>query len=106
MEDALKLAPAFWEWFSKIVDKLSENLKNHDILRELDQRILALKSGRLSWEVGPGTEQENLLVISPSGDEQLLEFTKRFVEFAPGIQGWEFWPAKLPKKSWSGQFEF
>ena len=106
MKDDLKLARGFWEWFSKIADKLSENLENPAILSELDQRILALKSGRLSWEVGPGTEQENLLVISPSGDEQLLEFTKRIVECAPVIQGWEFWPAKPPKKSWCGEFEF
>lgn len=99
------LARGFWEWFSKIADELSENLENPEILRNLDQRMLTLQSGRLSWEIGPGTEQENFLVISPSGDKQLLEFTKRIVKFAPRIQGWEFWPAKPPKKNWSGQLE-
>ena len=93
----------FWEWFSKISKDFGSNLENIDLLDELDERVNEL--GDFSWEIGPGKIKENLLVISPNGDPELLQETKRIVNHAPPCDEWEFYYAKQPKE-WELKFEY
>jgi hypothetical protein len=92
----------FWKWFSSIAAELSVDYENITILDELDQRISNL--GEFSWEIGPGVNEPNCLVISPNGDLDQLEKTKYIVSQAPKIKNWELFYSKQPKQ-WDFVFE-
>ena len=72
-------------------------------INSLDKRIS--KIGNISWELGPGLRkpENNALVFSPNGDSELLGQTSMIVDMAPFCKGWEFYPAKPPKK-WQMRF--
>ncbi len=57
----------------------------------------------MSWEVGPGVEAENALVLTPDGALEQLPTTRRIVAGAPTIPGWEFHSAR-PPKAWTCEF--
>jgi hypothetical protein len=95
-------ADEFWAWFAPIADDLAESFDAPTILEELDRRIMDL--GNYAWEIGPGLREENALVISPGGDRNLLTATREIVAQAPAIEGWEFHPAKPPKR-WNLVFD-
>lgn len=56
------------------------------------------------WEIGPGSEADWFLAISPDGDERALPLIQAIVSAAPPVDGWEFLPHR-PKKSWDLRFE-
>lgn len=87
----------FWEWFSTNYKSFGDNFENEELLEELDRRIGDL--GGFAWELGPGIQAANMLVISPGGQISLLSQTKEVVFFAPDIEDWEFHYAK-PLKQW------
>lgn len=93
----------FWEWFSKIRKDFGPDFENVALLDELDGWVNKL--GDFSWEIGPGKIKENMLVISPNGDPELLLETKRIVSNAPPCDEWEFYYAKQPKE-WELKFEY
>jgi hypothetical protein len=93
----------FWEWFFKNCKDFGVNFDNAILLAELDDRISKL--GNFSWEIGPGREKDNALVISPNGDADLLEETKEIIKKARNCSGWEYYYAKPPKK-WELVFDF
>lgn len=92
---------SFWEWFETIAANLGRDLENQALLTELDRRVSDL--GDVSWEVGPGQEEENALVITPDGARQQLPTTRRIVARAPRIPGWEFHWAR-PPRTWTLEF--
>jgi hypothetical protein len=99
----------FWKWFADHADDIAEAALateregvHTEALQALDEHIQRL--GPFSWEVGPGKEEENALVISPSGDYEQLRATRAIVAEAPSIPGWQFYPAK-PSKEWNYTFE-
>jgi len=100
--DTIKIAE-FWAWFSDNCDDFGVDFDNTELLSELDKRIDRL--GGFSWEIGPGIVKENALVISPGGDFDLLEESKRIVSGAKECAGWEFYYAKQPKQ-WELIFDF
>jgi hypothetical protein len=93
----------FWHWFSRHYNELGENFENDKTLAELDNRIMGL--GDFAWEIGPGTKDNNQLVISPGGNLDLLPITKQIVSSAMNIPGWVFIYAKPPKE-WKLIFNF
>lgn len=100
--DKRKIAE-FWDWFSKNCGSFGIDFNNTELLKELDRWITSL--GNFSWEIGPGTDKENALVISPGGDLALLNETKRIVGEAIKSDSWEFYYAKQPKQ-WELKFDF
>ncbi len=86
---------AFWGWFGTVARGLARNLENRALLRELDARVSSLAD--IVWEVGPGKNAENALVVSPDGSRDLLQVTERIVRLAPAIDGWEFLSARPPR---------
>lgn len=94
----------FWDWFLLEHQKLGYGLEDNELLSTLDKKIAEL--GSFSWEVGPGLidERKNSLIISPCGDKEGLTITQKIVSLAPNCSGWEFYPAKVPKK-WGRIFE-
>jgi len=72
-----------------------------ELVESLDERVRSLAG--VSWEVGPGVDGRNALVITPDGRKERLEACRRIVNFAPSIEGWEFHSAKPPKR-WELQF--
>ena len=94
----------FWEWFSRIVGALGQDFSNRALLDELDARVASL--GPVSWEIGPGLERPNLLVITPDGDPEYLRLSKDIVDLAPSILDWEVHPAKPPKQLEHLNFSF
>ena len=90
----------FWNWFianklDLVPEKISDNL-----IAKLDSKILSM--GDLSWEIREGVIEENMLIISPGGDVDLLPITKKIIELAPKIEHWEFCHYK-PSKKWDYQ---
>jgi len=101
--NALKIS-RFWEWFSENCQNFGVDFENAELLENLDSRISEL--GDFSWEVGPGKTKGNALVISPNGDEDLLQDTKLIISHAKDCKGWEFYYAKPPKeKDWKLVFD-
>jgi hypothetical protein len=87
----------FWRWFASVADEFGEHFENEDLLKELDRRVTRL--GPFAWEVGPGLERPSALTISPAGSRELLRRTEAIVQCAPEIPGWEFHPAKMPRRA-------
>ncbi|MBL9037916.1 MAG: hypothetical protein JNG84_05305 [Archangium sp.] len=92
----------FWNWFSKNHGDFGEQFENRALIEQLDAWVTTL--GPYVWEIGPGLTEANALVISPGGDPELLEETKRIVALAPALEGWEFHSTK-PQKAWNLTFE-
>jgi hypothetical protein len=83
---------AFWGWFERHADRLAESLDDDmNLQEELDGRLAAFG---VAWEVGPGSNAENALAVSPDGDPDLLPLTRRIVALAPKMKGWELHPAR------------
>jgi hypothetical protein len=93
----------FWNWFQKILPKLNAGDLKDDLIDEIDNKVLNL--GPFSWEIGPGLIQENSFVISPNGNIELLEQTRKIIDLAPKVAGWEFHCSK-PPKNWNFNFSF
>jgi hypothetical protein len=93
----------FWYLFSNNHNEFGENFDNEKALAELDKRIMGL--GDFAWEIGPGTKNNNQLVISPGGNLDLLPITKQIVSNAINIPGWVFFYARPPKE-WKLIFHF
>lgn len=87
----------FWNWFHGIAHSLSEDRENHKLVQELDRRVLQLHP-RLSWEIGPGAVEPWQFVISPNLDRTLRTTAQEIISQAPVIEGWEFYPARRPKR--------
>ena len=94
---------AFWSWFERTSPRIARNFEDLALLGEIDARVREL--GDFAWEVGPGVDAPNALVISPGGNLELLPHTQRIVAEAPSIPDWEFHAAKPPKR-WDLRFSF
>lgn len=105
-EIGMRNVDAFWAWFAKNSVRLSNNLEDERTLRELDRRVSSLGPKGLSWEVGPGHERPFQLVISASGNKDLLKRTRAIISAAPNIPGWELHFAKPPKDWVVPRFSF
>jgi hypothetical protein len=100
--DTLKVRQ-FWEWFSENCQNFGADFDNVELLERLDNWVAQL--GDFSWEVGPGKAKDNAFVISPNGDEDLLQDTKLIISNAKVCEGWEYYYAKPPKeKEWNLTF--
>jgi len=100
--DILKINK-FWSWFLSNCNDFGENFDNERLLDALDNQILSL--GDFAWEIGPGMNKLNQLVISPGGDLNLLPSTKKIISYAINLPNWEFFYLK-PPKHWNLIFEF
>jgi hypothetical protein len=88
----------FWDWFTKNCNKLYSDRYSDKILKELDSRLTNIG---LRWEIGPGTNKENSLTISPNGSKEKIEIVKDFINNAPTLDSWEFYNYKQPKRNWN-----
>jgi hypothetical protein len=95
----------FWNWFSENCQLFGNHFDNIELINELDKQIVDLGKGQLSWEIGPGVNEDNALVISPNGNSDLLEYTKEIVANAKQCANWEYHFAKPPKQ-WDLVFSF
>lgn len=98
MEEKYKL---FWKWFLEHQDNIIEVNSKDSFVKELDKKVKEL--GNYSWEIGPGKKNSLAFTISPGGDKELLEKTKKIIGFAPNISGWEFY-SSIQIKEWSNFF--
>ena len=92
---------SFWAWFESVAERLGQDFDCQALLDELDKRISQL--GDICWELGPGRQAENALVVTPDGAKEWLPVTQRIVALAPVVPGWEFHPARQPK-DWNLQY--
>jgi hypothetical protein len=93
---------SFWAWFEKHREELAAVEMEPELLEELDTRVRRM--GTFDWEVGPGRKQACFFALSPAGEIEALAQTRRVIEQAPKLPGWEFYPAKPPRQ-WSLEFE-
>ncbi len=93
----------FWNWFSENCQDFGADFDNTNLLESLDRWVTQL--GDFSWEVRPGKVKDNALIISPNGDDDLLQDTKLIVNSAKTCEGWEYYYAKPPmEKEWDLTF--
>jgi hypothetical protein len=85
----------FWRWFSDNAHSIAA-LKGNAV-DELDSRVAAL--GEFAWEIGPAPCGTTSLSISPDGDSERLNETRRIVARAPRVEGWLFFPARQARES-------
>ncbi len=94
----------FWRWFSnnerQIASLLDRN--NSSLIDEIGMRIQLLDK-TLIWEIGPGVNEERMLVISPNGYREKLTVTRDIVSASPALEGWEFQCSK-PRKQWTKRY--
>lgn len=86
----------FWIWFSLNCQNFGNYFDNSNLINELD--IWINKLGNFTWEIGPGKNTDNALIISPNGDVEKLKFTKMIIANAISCEGWEYYYAKPPKQ--------
>ena len=84
----------FWNWFKVNSRDLHSDKYPNEFIKELDKRVYDMG---LYWEVGPGIQKENLLIISVSGRKELLDRARRLLNNAPTLYDWEFDILKKPK---------
>jgi hypothetical protein len=102
--DTLKVMQ-FWEWFSANCQNFGVDFDNIELLESLENWVTQL--GDFSWEVGPGKVKDNMLVMSPNGDEGLIEAAKQIVSSATPCERWEYYYAKPSKENgWDLTFRF
>src|SRR5687768_11261135 len=87
----------FWNWFKTNCINLHSDKYPSNVFDELDRRIADFG---LSWEIGPGISEGNLLTISINGRRELLDSAKAFITKAPSLNEWEFDILKRPKENW------
>jgi len=87
----------FWDWFSKNHDQLHSDNFNQDCFDQLD---IIFSRVSLSWEIGPGIKKTHSLSISGNGAKHLTQTAKDFIELAPPLVDWEFFPFRQPKENW------
>ncbi len=86
-----------WDWFVLNQGSLFPEMITTDLINELDSKILSL--GNFSWEIREGLTKDNLLIISPNGNVELLDSTKEIIKRSPNLPNWEFLHYK-PAKEW------
>jgi len=91
----------FWQWFvsheDKIVGCLEDNGSPHRdfVIEHLNNYILSM--GMFKWDIGEGNDKAWFLTISPNGDPELLEISKRIIAEAPENLDWEYHFAQQAK---------
>jgi hypothetical protein len=90
----------FWSWWNSggaeqtalaIVDQEPERM-----VAALSKQIKAINPG-LAWELGPGSENAHVLVVSAEGDPELRGVARRWRRAAPAADGlWEYSDSRLP----------
>lgn len=103
MEEILKnKTDFFWNWFKDNNKELSSSIISETLINELNAQVLNLEN--LNWEVRKGVNQNNMLIISAGGDNNLFPIAKSIINMAPDIKDWEFYYYK-PAKNWDYKLE-
>ncbi len=104
LKEKIKL---FWEWFveNEILMKDVVNDDLHDdrdfLINAMDNHVLDF--GMFTWEIGQESNDLFFFTISPNGNSELLQMSKKIMTKAPGLNTWKFNYAK-PAKNWNFQF--
>lgn len=91
---------AFWEWWESdgaalCADAIARD-GAEDIVEQMTAQVALLQEG-LSWELGPGTDSQHVLVVSPEGDPALRALAHRWLLAAPEPSAtWEFADSRQP----------
>lgn len=89
----------FWDWFASNSSELIGLYAKRDFaaLTEALNRELDKVSNELAWEIGPGKKKPYLLTISAEGNPSLRQLADTMIQFAPKVDGWEFYSSKPPR---------
>lgn len=90
----------FWAWWqTEGAEQTALAIVDHDperMVATLSQHVFAIHSG-LAWELGPGVDNANVLVVSAEGDPALRSVARRWRRAAPAADGiWEYSDSRLP----------
>lgn len=108
MKDAEKeKIEEFWDWFANNENHIKEVLTDdyhggrRSLVKNMDNQILQF--GMFTWEMGPQGDKTYYLIISPNGNEELLETSREIINLSPEFDDWEFHYAR-PAKEWDLRF--
>ncbi|MGA8847200.1 MAG: DUF695 domain-containing protein [Nocardioides sp.] len=99
-DDPLARVRAFWAWWgaegAALCAAAIARGGADDIVDEMNAQVAGLQEG-LSWELGPGTEAQHVLVVSPEGDPALRALARRWLRAAPDRSPtWEYADSRQP----------
>jgi hypothetical protein len=98
----------FWQWFVKNESIIKECIENEDsrqretVVDHLNELILSI--GVFTWDVGLNDDENWFLMISPNGNEEMMNIAHEIMEEAPKHMDWHFYAGKPAKKHWNRQF--
>ena len=88
----------FWSWFQQMEGPIrsffteEEPVNKELIIEAINNRVLDF--GLFTWEIGPGKQQPYYFLISPNGDRERLQTSRKIIAAAPSISNWEMYPAR------------
>jgi hypothetical protein len=91
---------AWWAAFAETADELDKVFSGRskfDLPAWMNEHLSSIDEG-LMWEFGPAVRGEgHRLVITPEANRHLRPLVNTLLSRAPEIQGWEFYPYRLPE---------
>jgi hypothetical protein len=97
----------FWQWFVKNEKAIKDCIENEQsaqqefIVEQMNEQILGL--GMLTWDIGLNDDNHWFLMLSPNGNQEMLEVSKSIMANSPGHLTWDFHSSR-PAKEWNRQF--
>ncbi|MDB6078216.1 MAG: Tetratricopeptide repeat protein [Akkermansiaceae bacterium] len=95
----------FWRNFSTVSDRLLAAVRerrSEELDAETSSLVFAL-SPSLAWVYGPGSSSEGRsLTVSSEGCAHRRLLTQYWVDHAPVLAGWDFFPSRQPSEDVSG----
>jgi hypothetical protein len=101
MDSRLNNIPAFWLWFSEHKVMLGATDVSQELISEFEEKLFVID--QLGWEIGPGLHVAHRLSLSPYGNFEKLNLTRKIIQMAPSFEDWEFHVA-MPPKDWNLSF--
>ncbi len=89
----------WWEAFAAKAGELEDLFRGRsrwDLPAFMNEHLHAIHE-RLMWEFGPGVEGGHRLVITPEAEIHLHPLVKAVIGRAPKVEGWQFYPFRLPE---------
>ena len=97
----------FWQWFVKNEKRIKDCIENEHstdidyVVEQMNEHILGL--GILTWDIGLNDDEHWFLLISPNGNQEMLNVSQKIISVAPEHMDWLFYGSK-PAKKWTRQF--
>lgn len=89
----------FWDWYASVAQRFYTTIESGKCpeLGEETSKSIDEILGSFAWVFGPGSKpKEHSLTLSGEGDRHKQLLSRYWLECAPKLDGWTFYPARQP----------